>query len=591
MNMRILALRLLAALLLAAGITAVAATRAHAGTYVVVGCSDLSGSAIRPTDGWYLTAGVYPSRDQCRSRGGLYATGGLGANLFRFDAPAATTITRLVSTYRAHLSGGAPWAVPTFVVEAAHGSEWEYIPPATGHIGGDPIELGGNRVSGDAHGADALRLGVRCELAGPCVSGGEPWARFLALAVVLDDSHAPSAGVSAPAGHLRGAVGVTVTARDAGGGVYERALDLDGRRLVTARLCGLAPATLGGQRHVTHRVPCPLDAPATIPVDTRAVADGPHTLVARVEDIAGNARTATARITVDNLPPRAGTVALAGDPAEALTAHPSGFAGEGVTYDYRWERCSDGGCVEIGGTGSRTYRVRERDAGQRLRAVVAASDGGGTVRVASAQSGLVPMPAAAPSGAVLGATQTRGRLTAWLERGRRRLRRTTVTWPARVRIRGRLTDLAGRPLARTPVRMLERIAGRAWRPITGVRTRRDGRLTTFTRIGPSREVRLVYGGARVTLRLAVRAAVRVRIRHHGRLTVVSGRVRGGHVPRAGLRVRLQSRGFGGWRTRANLRTDGLGRFTATGRSPAGARLRVVVPAQRGYPFARGAARP
>ena len=214
--------------------------------------------------------------------------------------------------------------------------------------------------------------------------GGEPWARFLALAVVLDDSRAPSAGVSAPAGHLRGAVGVNVTARDAGGGVYERTLDLDGRRLATARLCGLAPATLGSQRHVTHRVPCPLDAPAAIRVDTRAVADGPHTLLARVEDIAGNARTDTARITVDNLPPRAGTVALAGDPAEALTAHPSGFAGEGVTYDYRWERCGDGGCVEIGGTGSRTYRVRERDAGQRLRAVVAATDGGGTVRVASA---------------------------------------------------------------------------------------------------------------------------------------------------------------------------------------------------------------
>ena len=118
--------------------------------------------------------------------------------------------------------------------------------------------------------------------------------------------------------------------------------------------------------------------------------------------------------------------------------------------------------------------------------MVAATDGGGTVRVASALSGRVPSAAAVPSGAVLGATQTRARLTAWLERGRRRLRRTTVTWPTRVRIRGRLTDLRGRPLARTPVRMLERIAGRTWRPITGVRTRRDGRLTTFTRIGPSR---------------------------------------------------------------------------------------------------------
>ena len=591
MNTRILFIRLLAVLFLAAGVTAVAAARAHAGTYVVVGCSDLSGSEIRPTDGWYLAAGVYPSRDQCGSRGGLYATGGLGASLFRFDTPAGTTITRLILTYRAHLSGGAPWAVPTFVVEAAHRGAWEYIPPATGHIGGDPIELAGTRVSGDAHGADALRLGVRCELAGPCVRGGEPWARFLALGVVLDDSRAPSVGVSAPAGHLRGAVAVTVAARDAGGGLYERALDLDGRRLATARLCSLLPATLGAQRHVTHRVPCPLDAPAAVRVDTRAVADGSHTLVARAEDIAGNARTATARITIDNLPPRAGTVALAGDPAEALTAHASGFTGEGVTYDYRWERCGDGGCAEIGGAGSRTYRVRERDAGQRLRAVVAATDGGGTVRVASAQSGLVPMAAATPSGAVLGATQTRARLTAWLERGRRRLRRTTVTWPARVRIRGRLTDLTGRPLARTPVRMLERMAGRGWRPITGVRTRRDGRLTTFTRIGPSREVRLVHGGAQVTLRLAVRAAVRVRIRRRGRLTVVSGRVRGGHVPRAGLRVRLQSRGFGGWRTRASLRTDGLGHFTATGQAPAAARLRVVVPAQRGYPFARGVAGP
>ena len=72
----------------------------------------------------------------------------------------------------------------------------------------------------------------------------------------------------------------------------------------------------------------------------------------------------------------------------------------------------------------------------------------------------------------------------------------------------------------------------------------------------------------MTLRLTVRAAVDVRIRRRGRLTVVTGRVRGGHVPRAGLRMRLQSRGFAGWRTRANLRTDGLGRFTrASGGTP------------------------
>ena len=76
-----------------------------------------------------------------------------------------------------------------------------------------------------------------------------------------------------------------------------------------------------------------------------------------------------------------------------------------------------------------------------------------------------------------------------------------------------------------------------------------------------------------------------------RSTQVSGRVRGGQIPRAALRLRLQSRGFGGWRTQASLHTDGLGRFSASGRVPTGARLRVVVPAQRGYPYARGVGRP
>src|SRR3954447_151382 len=575
MNTRILLISLLAAAPLAA-----VATPAQAGSYVVVGCSDL-----RPADGWHLTAGGFPSRDDCRAGGGLYATSGSNANLFRFDAPADTTISRLVTAYRAHLSAAAPWAVPTLVVEAGHAGEWESIPPARGYIGGVPIELGAARVAGAAHAADALRVGVRCDLAGPCTAGGQPWARFFSLALELGDDHATAAALDAPAGHLPGAIALAVSARDEGGGVYERTLDIDGHRLTTARLCATVLSTIGAQRQVTSRVPCPLDAPASVPLDTRTLADGAHALVARAEDVAGNARTSSARIVVDNLPPRPGTVTLAGDPPEALTAQPSGFSGEDTPYAYRWERCDAAGCSEIGGAVSRPYGVRPRDAGHRLRAVVIASDGGGSVRVASQPSEPVPAPAAAPR-----ATQPAGHVTAWLERGRQHLRRVTVTWPTRVRIRGRLTDLAGRSLARTPVRMAERIAGR-WRGVTGVRTRDDGRLTTFTRIGPSRRILLAYGGAKVTLRLTVRALVLVHIRRRGPVTQVSGRVRGGRIRRAGLRLRLQSRGFGGWRTQATLHTDGLGRFSAFGRAPAGARLRVVVPAQRGYPYARGGGRP
>ena len=52
-------------------------------------------------------------------------------------------------------------------------------------------------------------------------------------------------------------------------------------------------------------------------------------------------------------------------------------------------------------------------------------------------------------------------------------------------------------------------------------------------------------------------------------------------------MRLQARSGASWSTGARLRTDGAGRFSAIGRAPAGVRLRIAIPAQHGYPFARG----
>jgi len=213
------------------------------------------------------------------------------------------------------------------------------------------------------------------------------------------------------------------------------------------------------------------------------------------------------------------------------------------------------------------------------------------VQAVSAASAVVIGPGTGPVGGFSTGSAAPDRLTAWLERGSRRLRSTTVRWPARVRIRGRLTDAAGRALPRATVRMLERVDGRRWRPIAGVRTRADGRLTTFTRFGPSRHLRLVSGRASVTLRLRVRASARVSVRRSGSVTRVTGRLLGGRVPPLGVRVRLQSRRGAAWSTQALLRTDALGRFAASGRAPAGVQLRIAIPAQRGYPFARGVARP
>ena len=69
---------------------------------------------------------------------------------------------------------------------------------------------------------------------------------------------------------------------------------------------------------------------------------------------------------------------------------------------------------------------------------------------------------------------------------------TTVPFGVRVRIRGRLTDEHGRPIARAALATVRREPGRPWRAVTGVRTRPDGRFTAFTRVGPSQELRFVY---------------------------------------------------------------------------------------------------
>jgi hypothetical protein len=598
----------LIALLATVAAFAAAPSHARAGSYVVVGCADLAGAlgpghVVRPAEGWFLEHGIYPSHQGCaagRGGRGIFATGSREPNLFRLDAPAHTTIDRLVITYRAHLSAADRWAFPLFVVQAGHGGSWELVYPARGHSGTQPIDFGGDRVVGDMHRATAVRVGTRCDLGGPCVRGGQPAVRVHATAVMLVDDRAPRVSLAPPAGHAQGTLDIPIAATDEGGGVFERSLAVDGRPLAGGALCATVPASVGRVRHVVRRVPCPLDAPARVRLDTRTLPDGRHELVARAEDVAGNARTAEARIVVDNRPPNAGTVALAGDAAvsEALTAVPSGFSGQDPVYAYRWQRCDAWGlaCKEIGGAVELTYALRPGDAGRRVRAVVSATDGGGTVQAVSPPSPIVAGASTGPSGAPSPAPAAAprpdaGRLTAWLARGRRRARSATVTWPARVRIRCRLADRAGRPLDRAPVRMLQRVDGRGWRALTSLRTNSDGRLTALTAIGPSRRIRLVHGAARVTLRLRVRPAARLRVLRVGGVTVVFGRLLGGRVPRAGARLRLQLRRGPGWSTRAVLRTDGLGRFAASGRAPAGVGMRIAIPAQRGYPFAAGVARP
>ena len=233
--------------------------------------------------------------------------------------------------------------------------------------------------------------------------------------------------------------------------MYERALELDGRRLATT------PALHHGAR--LPRRPAPRDPARAVPV--RCTRRASASTRARHRRVPHAARTGGGRRRQRTECQRRGSSSTTGrrararwrspgDPAEAFTAHPSGFTGEDVTYDYRWERCGDGGCVEIGGAVSRTYRVGSRTPGSASAPSSPPPTGAGrsaSPRRRAPRSRSRPRRRPARS---LGTTQPRGRLTAWLERGRRHLRHTTVTWPTRVRIRGRLTDLSGRPLAAHP---------------------------------------------------------------------------------------------------------------------------------------------
>jgi hypothetical protein len=219
-----------------------------------------------------------------------------------------------------------------------------------------------------------------------------------------------------------------------------------------------------------------------------------------------------------------------------------------------------------------------------------------------------PAPAPAPT--------TRAIVHAWLERGHRRVATATAPYGERVRIRGRITDPEGRPLAATPLAVTESlvvpgptaiaarrneivagrneivahptgiVARRRWPAVTGVRSRPDGRFTAFTRVGPSRRIGIVGpGGARAPrLTLRVRAAVSLAVARRGTRAFVRGRVRGGYV-RRGTLVELQARRRGRWATRLAVRTRAGGRFD--GRLTARGTVRARVPGQPRLPYAAG----
>jgi hypothetical protein len=388
-------------------------------------------------------------------------------------------------------------------------------------------------VRADGLGATSVWAILVCGGPHPCRAAGTAALLVRTVRVVLHDAFAPvAAGVQgdlAAPGALSGTAGLSFSATDRGAGLYRAYAVVDGRRQ--------APVAIGDRRcrdilaggseyQFAFRRPCPPAASAVVALHTTTIPDGRHTIAVAVEDAAGNATTlyGPATRTIDNVP-----------------ASPPN----------------------------------------------------------------VPRPTAPPI-----------RITAWFERRGHRATTVTVPYGERVRIRGRATTAppvarvaagapgrfiaagdrleagdglvaAARPVANAALEVAERvlIAGARWRPLTGVRTRADGRFTAFTRVGPSRRLRIAAPGGAAALTLRVRVPVTARVAGG----VMRGRVGGGRMPRGGALVELQARAGRRWVTRRVVRTFASGRFS--GRLGTRTAVRARVPRQPGLPFAAGVSPP
>jgi hypothetical protein len=189
----------------------------------------------------------------------------------------------------------------------------------------------------------------------------------------------------------------------------------------------------------------------------------------------------------------------------------------------------------------------------------------------------------------------------------RRNSTTTTPYGRATLIRGRLTNLSGRPIANASVEATEtpilRHAGIRRRNVV---TRANG--TFGYRIAgrvTSRSIRFQYrstlGSPNVAasrrLRLNVAASGRLRVALHGVQVTYDGTVLTRPIPVRGKLIYVEGRAVGGaWTRFAVRRTNGSGSFSGRYRLRVhrpGVRLqfRIRIPSEQGYPYVHGTSRP
>jgi len=177
-----------------------------------------------------------------------------------------------------------------------------------------------------------------------------------------------------------------------------------------------------------------------------------------------------------------------------------------------------------------------------------------------------------------------------------------VRYGRAVTVTGVLKDLArgGRPIVGAKVLMYQEVAGaKAYARLGSAKTKTNGRYTYRVKPGASRTLYVVYPGTE----LLRSAASDLQEKFGGKLTVgasgitagakliVTGAVKGGHIPSGGLSVTIDYRQVGapGWGTLGTVRTNRRGGYRFTQHFATATRgllyeLWAVVPKQANWPY-------
>jgi hypothetical protein len=415
-----------AALLAIAGLALAQATPSHAaGTYIHQSCVD-GGDLADAYGGWqpymYSIAGN-GNMNQC-PWGGLHSEmypGSaipIGADVgWTYSAPPSTNITRLTGTY-------AGWTKP---YDNSNQGLIQFLNGANqvGLTYNDNGADAGHQRTIDWTGLNTNSVTVRILCDGP---NGNPgcqsstgWSSFYYPKLALSDDLPPVAGSASgnltTDSTLKGTKTLSYSATDQGGGVARIRLYIDGG------LSSIDHAidTNGGHCQIIRSEsgvwvfswpkPCPGSVNADEAIDTTAIADGPHTITAKVVDAGQREATVyTATKMVANHPPintqipayagGAQAAALVPIVGTAIAASDDGtWSGPNLNMTRNWVQCDANGtltsCAAIPGATALSYMPTAADVGHRLRLLVTAINPADSVSVYSDPTGIVTAPSSA----------------------------------------------------------------------------------------------------------------------------------------------------------------------------------------------------